>query len=215
MSKGRHASYDGSFARSASTNVGRGVLLVLVAVAVGFALLETEGPSGQPAAATSSSATRAATKAASSASAARTGRAAAAKSTKARHRAKTSAHGAGASVPGGVTSIPPSRVKVLVANGTSVAGAAGRVSTSLHQAGFATLSPTNTSSSVQASAVYFMPGYDVEAATLAKVIGLGPSTVAPLPSPLPVSTTQGADVVVTVGPGLASRAGSPPTTTSG
>ncbi len=109
-------------------------------------------------------------------------------------------------------SVPPSKVKTVVANGTSVNGAAGRVGATLHAAGYDVLATTNASSKASSSQVYYVPGYAEEAGLVATRLGLSPNTVQSLPSPPPVSDTGGADVVVVIGPDLAS--GSSPSRTT-
>lgn len=107
---------------------------------------------------------------------------------------------------GGVTQLPASHIEVLVANGSYVSHAASNVTTLLKHYKYQTLTPTNgvhTSS----TEVFFMSGYDFEAAKLGKRLGLPPSSVmpfytAPATTP-PVSSAQGANIVVLVGPGLA------------
>lgn len=114
---------------------------------------------------------------------------------------------------------PPSQVKLLVANATSVSGAAGRLDSSLKAAGYNTLAPTNASSAASSSTVYYIAGYKAEAAALAVTLGLGASAVLAMPSTPPVASLGGADLVVVVGPDLANRSsgsatGSGTTTTS-
>ncbi|MGH9301184.1 MAG: LytR C-terminal domain-containing protein [Acidimicrobiales bacterium] len=102
---------------------------------------------------------------------------------------------------------PPSQVKLLVANGTNTAGAAGRVSTSLKSAGYNTLAPANSSAPATSSVVYYITGFHAEAASLAATLGLGNSAVVAMPAPPPVASLGAADLLVVVGPDLANRPG--------
>jgi len=111
----------------------------------------------------------------------------------------------------------PAAVKVLVANGTSVSGLAGRFSGKLNAQGYDTLSPTDTLSPAKASAVYYLTGYQGDADAIAGIIGLSSGATQPFSSAVPVATTS-ADVVVVVGPDLASTgagSGSAATATTG
>ena len=101
----------------------------------------------------------------------------------------------------------PGQVVTLVANATHVSGAAGRVNTVLQKAGYNVLSPTNATSTVTASVVYFASGFDREAVALANSLSLGPSTVQPMPAQPPVGDLRGANVLVVVGPDLANQTG--------
>ncbi|HET6809501.1 MAG TPA: LytR C-terminal domain-containing protein [Acidimicrobiales bacterium] len=97
----------------------------------------------------------------------------------------------------------PSSVKVLVVNGTSVAGVAGKLKTKLAAGGYDLLAPTNTTSPARASAVYYQTGYQGDAQAVASAAGLGASTLQAMPSQLPVASTSGAQVIVVIGPDLA------------
>jgi hypothetical protein len=105
---------------------------------------------------------------------------------------------------------PPAQVKTLVANGTKTSGAGAKVSDTLRKAGYDVLAPTNTTTTAASSAVLFLPGYTSEAAAVATVLGIAPSTVMPVPTPSPVPNSQAANVVVVVGPDLAATGGSAP-----
>jgi hypothetical protein len=107
----------------------------------------------------------------------------------------------------------PKNVKVLVANGTSTAGLAGRVTTTLHTDGYATLTPTDSTQKVPATVVYFEPGYGADAAALAGKLSLPPSVVSAMPTPAPVASLSGANVLVVAGPNLASSSSSTTSTT--
>ncbi|HZT65859.1 MAG TPA: LytR C-terminal domain-containing protein [Acidimicrobiales bacterium] len=98
----------------------------------------------------------------------------------------------------------PSQVKVLVANGTSTSGLGGKLASKLTNAGYDVLSPTNTSSSASASAVYYASGYQGDAAAVAQASGLTAGALQAMTSSVPVSDTKGAQVVVIIGPDLTS-----------
>lgn len=192
MSSRRHASRDRSLRRSTTMAIGRGLVLVAVAVVVGIVLVNsvpTPGPAtpsaSQPAAAGSSHPRG-------------SGGAAPAGTT-----TTTAASSATTAAP----AMPPSKVKVAVANGTNDAVPLGatHLADALHALGYQVLAPMDTTQPQSSSAVYFAPGYDQAAAALAHRLQLSPSVVAPLPSSVPVSNVSGADVVVIEGPNLAQR----------
>jgi hypothetical protein len=101
--------------------------------------------------------------------------------------------------------VPASSVKVLVANGTNRNGAAGAVTSLLASKGFATLSPVDALTTVPSTQVYAIGGDTAAAIEVASALGLGASAVQPASTPVPVSSSAGATVVVVVGPDLASR----------
>jgi hypothetical protein len=106
------------------------------------------------------------------------------------------------------TARPPAQVKTLVANGTKTSGAGSKVSDTLRKAGYNVLAPTNTTAPAASSAVLFVPGFASEAGAVATALGLAPTTVMPVPTSSPVANIQAANVVVVIGPDLASQ-GSP------
>lgn len=110
------------------------------------------------------------------------------------------------------TAAAKSSVSVLVANGTSTSGAAGAYTQELQSQGWNTLAPVNTTSSASKSAVYYAPGQEAAGSEIASSLKLASSSVQPLTSSAPVSSTSGVDVLLVVGPGLASSA---PATTNG
>lgn len=100
---------------------------------------------------------------------------------------------------------PSAAVKVLVANGGTVNGAAGFFADKLKADGWGTLTPTDTTASVTASVVYYAAGEQAPAQLVASSLGLPSSAVQPLSSQTPVSSTAGADLVLVVGPDLSSQ----------
>jgi len=100
------------------------------------------------------------------------------------------------------TTVPvktPAEVTVIVLNGTSVSGAAGKYSTAIGTAGYQMLEPGDASTKIPVTAVFFTAGFERELAAGA------PATVTPaaLPAP-PPGEVGAANVVVVIGADLAS-----------
>lgn len=191
MRQGRHAANDGSFARSTGAAAGRGVLLLAVAAALGIVLYQgvDDVPPGARVAAGDRPAER------------------------------PVRDGTTTTVAPEVTTttVPlkePKDVKVLVANGTTVKGLGGRITDRLRTAGgYNTLAPTNAPAA-QASTVFYVSGFQREAAALAESLGLPPTAVKPMPTPPPLPDLRGANVLVVVGPDLAEAPATAGSTTS-
>lgn len=98
----------------------------------------------------------------------------------------------------------PAEVTVIVLNGTTVNGAAGKYSTALASAGYQMLEAGDAPAKVPASQVYFTAGFEQEAAAVAVAIG-APATLTPaaLPTP-PPGEVGAANVVVVIGTDIAS-----------
>ena len=97
---------------------------------------------------------------------------------------------------------PPSEVKVLVANGSGVNGAAGGATDALEALGYVTGTPANAER-VPATVIYFTEGYQPEAEALAEAIGAPGTAVTPMPAVAPVDDLQLANILVVIGPELA------------
>lgn len=97
---------------------------------------------------------------------------------------------------------PAAEVKVLVANGSGVDGAAGGTTDALEALGYVTGTPANAER-VPATVVYFTTGFEAEAAALAAAIGAPEDAVTPMPAVAPVDDLQLANVLVHLGPDLA------------
>lgn len=111
------------------------------------------------------------------------------------------------------TLVPAASIKVQVLNGTGGGNLASQWATKLKTTGgYDTLAPDDSTSKVTASAIYVItPGYLPEAYALATAVGLPPSSVnttipAPSSAPIPTSERSKADLVLVVGPDLASSA---------
>ncbi len=185
MRPGRHAADDSSFGRSTGMAAGRGALLLAVAVVIGVLLLNAADDTPSPV---------------------RSGRGDSGDraddptTTTIRPTTTTAA------------ARPPREVKVLSANGTKVNGAARRVSNTLRALGYNVLAPSEANPA-NASVVYFTPTFEREALSISQVLKLAPTALQPLPNPPPVSDVRGANVVVVVGPDLATQTGPGTTTT--
>jgi hypothetical protein len=191
VSPGSHAADDGSFGRSAGIQAGRAAVLIGIALLVGIILLH-RAPSasggGTPVSIgdlTTRGTTRAATPTTHVGSPGSTARSSATTTT--------------------MPLRPPQDIKVLVANGTSTPGLAGKVASSIHAKGYDTLSPTNASTRPPSTVVYFEPSYGNEAAALAGKLSLPASAVQAMPAPPPVPSldANNTNILVVAGPDLA------------
>ena len=97
---------------------------------------------------------------------------------------------------------PPGEVVVLVANASGVQGAAAEQSEAIAGGGYQVLPAANAPSEVEATQVLATAGYEADAAALAAAIGAPPESVAAMPDPPPLDLT-GAHVMVMLGPDLA------------
>jgi hypothetical protein len=102
------------------------------------------------------------------------------------------------------TTIPKSQVKVQVANGTATAGVATQLTNTLQTAGWNTLPPVNATSSASTSVVYYAANRKWAAQEIASELKLASSAVQPLTTSVPVPGAAGDDVIVLIGPDLAS-----------
>lgn len=97
-------------------------------------------------------------------------------------------------------------VRVLVANASSVDGAAGRYTEVLTALNYATLSPVSTDPNIETTIVYHADGLEREAVGVAEAIGAPATTVQPVPVPAPVVLPSGQSaphVIVLIGSDLA------------
>jgi plastocyanin len=90
---------------------------------------------------------------------------------------------------------------------------AGAVTAFLGSKGFSTLTATNALVKVTASEIFTVGGATADVSAVATALSLPASSIEPAASAAPVSSTAGANVVVIVGPDLASRF-NPATTTA-
>ncbi|HUP84806.1 MAG TPA: LytR C-terminal domain-containing protein [Acidimicrobiales bacterium] len=191
MKPGRYAAADGSFARSAGGAGARGLVLLALALFIGVVLLNATDadPPGTSISAKGDNDS----------------------GDSGPGKADGDKRGAGAAATTTVpttTTLParlPADVKVIVANASGVKGAATGGRTALVNAKYNVLAPANAAA-VATSSVYFLPGYDRDAASVAVVLQLPPNLVKPMPAPLPFDT-KGAAVAVVLGADHAPRFG--------
>ena len=193
MRPGSHASGDGSFGRSAGTHAGKAIVLVAIAVLIGVFLLRRNGTPPVTVAVVPTTTTTTTTAV-----------------------SPTTTPAASGPTSSTVAVRTPANVKVLVANGSSVAGLATRTSTKLHSAGYDTLASTNATVKALATVVYYAPSFQPEALVVARQLGVQVSAVKPLPAQgqVPVANLNGADVLVVAGPDLAGSTASSGGTTA-
>jgi len=161
----------------------RGLALILVAVVLGVVLLRTTDHTPSFTAKTSGTKTAAPTTTAPTAS---TG------SSTTTTAAADKAH-------------DPSKVAILVANGSGKTGAAAKVAQSLAASNFVLKPSTNTKTPASASVVYYAAGYQADATAVARLLTPQPAVQA-LPAALPVADLAGANVLVIVAADLAGHA---------
>ncbi len=188
MKPGRYAAADGSFARSAGGAGARGLALLALALLIGVVLLNATDadPPGTTVSADGDA------------------------DSPSGDGGDSDAAGEGTS-PAPTTTVPPTTlparaakdVKVIVANASAVKGAAGNAKKVLDPAGYNNLAPANAAP-VETTSVFFVPGYDRDAAAVAVVLQLPPTVVKPMPAPLPFDT-KGAQVAIVLGADQAAK----------
>ncbi len=112
------------------------------------------------------------------------------------------------------TTTPPGQVHVLVANASNVSGAAAAVTNELRPGGWNLLPPANATSTLSASQVYFVAGFQPSAAAVAVALQLPSGSVVPYTTAAPIGAMGSAQILVAVASDLANRATSPSTTTT-
>jgi hypothetical protein len=181
MSRGQHIATDGPFNRSASSGLARGVALIVAAVIVGVLLLRsTDGSEPFRAAGTEPTGTQTTNP-----------------TTKPAGNGATTTTTVAAAKPH-----DPAQVTVLVANGSTVKGAAGKIATGLNASNYVTAPSVNTTAAASASVVYFAAGYEPDAKAIAALLKPAP-TVAAMPNPLPVPSLGNAQVLLVIAADLA------------
>ncbi len=110
----------------------------------------------------------------------------------------------------------PSEVEVIVLNGSGQTGAAGEASTTLGDAGYQMATPGNAAPATTTT-IYYAEGYQPEAIAVASKLGKGTDSVAPLSDASLGGAEGSANVVVVLGadtPPVDSGSGTGSSTTS-
>lgn len=103
------------------------------------------------------------------------------------------------------TTLDKTAFKVIVANGSGVAGSAGKWTNGLTALGYQLAPATNAKVSGQAaSTVYFLPGFEPAARDVAATMGVTNVVAWPADNP-PVAEIADANVVVVLGQDVASK----------
>lgn len=93
-----------------------------------------------------------------------------------------------------------SLVTVRVFNGTTISGAAGRVTNELARDNYNVVAPANaTTQNVTTTVIYYSPGYVSQADRLAVVLGLSTTSVKPYSYSAPLPSVQPSDLNVVLG----------------
>jgi hypothetical protein len=95
---------------------------------------------------------------------------------------------------------PPAAVKVVVANGSGVSGLAAKGSQLLARSGYTASSATDALQPATASVVYFAPGFEANAASIAELVGLPADRVQPVAGQVGKVQPADAGVVVLLAP---------------
>lgn len=107
-----------------------------------------------------------------------------------------------------VVTVPLTAFKVQIANASKVAGSAGTMTTELQGRGFI-VQPAMNSSEVTpkqtTTVVYFLPGFDVQAAQVAEQLGGVATAVMPAPIPTEKGKLGEASVLILLGTDLAGK----------
>ncbi len=182
MKPGRHAVTDTSFVKSAGGAGARGLVLLAVALLIGVVLLNATDadPPGSTIAAKGDSDT-----------------AGGARDTGGDGEGKATPTTAAVVTTTTLAPRAPKDVKVIVANASPTKGAAGTAGAQLKPLGYNVLAPSNAAA-VNESSVYFVPGFDRDAAAVAIALKLPPTSVKPVPAPPPFELNT-ANVAVVLG----------------
>jgi hypothetical protein len=104
---------------------------------------------------------------------------------------------------------PAATVQVVAANGSKVSGLAGKTGAFLAQSGYSQVVTTDSLQPVQASVLYYAPGYEGNAQAMAKLLNLQPTQVQALPAGAKLAKNQPATagLVLLIGPETAGVVG--------
>lgn len=119
--------------------------------------------------------------------------------------------GGGTTAPGGSTATapvappvaPPDRadISLVVLNGTTETGLAGRIASQAESLGYSGVAAGNAPTTATPSTVYFRPGQRPAAQRVAKDLQIDRIEALPTPGPLADASPDGTDVTLVLGPG--------------
>lgn len=115
------------------------------------------------------------------------------------------------------TSVPPAALQVVALNAAGVSGFAGQAQQFLNVAGYTATEVGNAASLRDTTVVYFAPGFEVDAATVAGLLGLELANIAAIPegevlASDPSEVPDDTNVVIALGPDVAQVIEGPPAT---
>ena len=111
--------------------------------------------------------------------------------------------------------VAPAEVAVVAANGAGISGLAGKTTEFLATQGYTNSTATDATASAASTAVYFAEGFQPNAAAIATLLGLPAEQVQALPAePVATDQPAGSAVVVVVGPDAEAVVSAGATTTS-
>jgi len=171
----------------------RGLIVLGVAVLIGFLLLAQAGDDGSTTVTADSGTTPAAEESGDDGGTATT----AANGATSVPNSTTTTAANGGEEPTGTTRAPAS-VSVVVLNGSGgIKGVAGATTDKIKAKGYKTLEPGNAAP-VDKTTVYYTEGFQADANAVAGVLGLAPTSVSAAPANPPAGST-GANVIVVLG----------------
>lgn len=93
----------------------------------------------------------------------------------------------------------PSEVSVIVLNGSGKSGAAGAASTTVGNSGFNMLTAGNAPANIATTTIFYAEGYEADAVAIAAILGKGPDSVKPIADGNLGAAAGDADVAVVLG----------------
>ena len=81
------------------------------------------------------------------------------------------------------TSVAPTALKVVALNGAGINGYAGKAQQFLSVAGYTSTTAITAATQAPTTTVYFAPGFEADAAAIAGLFGLPPTSVQAMPTP--------------------------------
>ncbi len=107
-----------------------------------------------------------------------------------------------------VTSVPPAALKVVALNGAGVNGYAGQAQQFLSIAGYTSTTAATAATPSETTIVYYAPGFEADAQSIATLFGLDPSAAQPFPEGTELATDSAdlpldTNIAIVLGPDVA------------